>query len=105
MIFTCRVSPQFNPGYSARTLLEHVKGWLDRHELEYDAVYQGQGKPLATAYIDDRAINCQPMLSRVHYYSALHLVDQLARKTEAATDGDYIEELAKLGVSPAGESL
>jgi hypothetical protein len=32
-------------------------------------------------------------------------VDQLARVAEAATDGDYIAELAKMNVAPDGTRL
>jgi hypothetical protein len=104
MIFTCRCSAAFNPGYDEATLRKHVEDWLHKWGLEYDAVYAGQGKPLATAYVDDRAVNCQPMKSGLAYSAALHGVDQLARVAEAAEDGNYIEELEKLGVAPDGSA-
>ena len=49
-----------NEGNSQVELLEIVKRWLDKHEFKYDDIYSGPGKPIASAYIDDRAVNCQP---------------------------------------------
>lgn len=37
-----------------------VACWLQKHGFEYDEIYMGQGKPIASAYIDDRAIHCDP---------------------------------------------
>ena len=64
VIFTTRVKrdmddrpPQYQePG----ALLALVQGWLDRHGFTYDEIYEGQGKPIASAYIDDRAVVCRP---------------------------------------------
>ncbi len=36
-----------------------VKAWLDQHELPYDEIHVGVGKPLASAYVDDRAVVCR----------------------------------------------
>lgn len=33
-----------------------MKNWLDRHEIPYDEIHIGEGKPPAIAYIDDLAI-------------------------------------------------
>jgi hypothetical protein len=40
---------------TVEVLAGHVTGWLDRHELPYDEVYTGQGKPVFAAIVDDRA--------------------------------------------------
>ncbi len=37
-----------------------VRQWLDEHGFRYAEVYAGQGKPTASAYIDDRAVSCNP---------------------------------------------
>lgn len=34
--------------------------WLTQHGFVYDEIYIGQGKPFALAYVDDRAVTCQP---------------------------------------------
>lgn len=41
-------------------LVGKIEAWLDLHGFHYDEVYAGQGKPLASAYIDDRAVSCEP---------------------------------------------
>lgn len=33
-----------------------IRAWLDAHEIPYDEVFVGSGKPAAAAYIDDNAI-------------------------------------------------
>ena len=33
-----------------------MEEYLDKHEIPYDEVYTGGGKPLAQFYIDDRGI-------------------------------------------------
>lgn len=65
VVFTTRCS--LDPGDEAGMIVAtpeelrgHVVDWLERHELPYDDVYIGQGKPRAAAYIDDRAIQCKP---------------------------------------------
>lgn len=45
---------------SAKELQDIVKAWLDKHGFVYDDVWIGQGKPIASAYIDDRAVECVP---------------------------------------------
>ena len=72
---------------SVLVLVEIVREWLDQHDFSYDEIYIGQGKPLAAAIIDDRAVTCRPQES-VHpefeYQFALAaaatLCDKLRRK-------------------------
>lgn len=33
-----------------------VEEWLDHYNIPYDAVWDGQGKPVCDAYIDDRGV-------------------------------------------------
>jgi hypothetical protein len=44
----------------AHVLVNLIVNWLERHDIPYDEVYIGQGKPFAAAYVDDRAVCCQP---------------------------------------------
>lgn len=37
-----------------------VMDWLNRFGFKYDDVYTGQGKVIASAYVDDRAVECRP---------------------------------------------
>lgn len=38
------------------TWIEHIRAWLEGHDIPYDEVFVGAGKPAAAAYIDDNAI-------------------------------------------------
>tara|TARA_R110002096_G_scaffold403766_3_gene601315 strand:- start:9688 stop:10866 length:1179 start_codon:yes stop_codon:yes gene_type:complete len=46
--------------YSIEERVSFVRNWLDEHGFAYHEIYSGQGKPFATAYIDDRGVSCQP---------------------------------------------
>lgn len=59
VIFTTRCNPQINKR-QIEELKALVKGWLDKHGFVYDEIYTGVGKPIAVAYIDDRASWCAP---------------------------------------------
>lgn len=58
-------------------LVKKVEEWLNRHDLPYDEVYSGQGKPLASAYVDDRGISCCPQNEPSAFPSALLMIGQL----------------------------
>jgi hypothetical protein len=60
VIFTTRCNPEVNKPEAVHLLRNRVAAWLDRHGFEYDDIYTGTGKPIAGAYIDDRAIRCNP---------------------------------------------
>lgn len=48
--------------YTPDQLAERVKKWLDLHEFKYHEIYTGQGKCIASAYVDDRAVSCRPQV-------------------------------------------
>jgi len=56
VIFTTRCNEEMNKPEKAHLLVNRVRAWLDKHGFQYADVYAGQGKPIAAAYIDDRAI-------------------------------------------------
>jgi len=71
--------------YSARvhvdpTLADDIKEYLDKNNLEYDEIYYGYGKSEAVAYIDDRAIECNPSEDREAYSRALNRIDNYIQK-------------------------
>ena len=37
-----------------------IAAWLEDHDLPYDRIHTDAGKPPAVAYIDDRAVECDP---------------------------------------------
>ncbi len=41
--------------------LSAIEDWLDTHNFPYDTIHTGVGKPVAHAYIDDRAVPCRPL--------------------------------------------
>lgn len=57
----------------AREILE---SWLERNGIPYDRVFTGTGKPIASAYVDDRAVLCRPDGDRIE--SALEFKAALA---------------------------
>ena len=38
----------------------HLKDWLELYGFGYDSIWAEPGKPIASAYVDDRAVACQP---------------------------------------------
>ena len=47
-------------GKKREAMKEKITSWLDRHQIAYDHVYEGEGKPPAHAYIDDKGVSCRP---------------------------------------------
>lgn len=83
LVFTTRTKGSVNcTGDEATStvpdLIEIVGDWLDKHAIPYDGIYSGQGKPLAVAYIDDRAVHCRPQEDEGAYQAALRHVKELA---------------------------
>lgn len=37
-----------------------IEAWLKEHGFKYDEIWTGEGKPIAAAYVDDRAVQCDP---------------------------------------------
>ena len=56
VIYTTRCNPEINKPESAHLLARRVRRWLDENDLLYDEIHTGVGKPLASYYIDDKAI-------------------------------------------------
>ena len=62
--------------YSARvnvdvTLAEDIRDYMISNNLYFDEIYTGIGKSEAVAYIDDRAIECNPSVNKEDYNYAL----------------------------------
>ena len=60
VIYSCRGNVELGQGRPAEELRDLMKRWLDKHGFAYHEIWIGQGKPIATAYIDDRAVVCRP---------------------------------------------
>ena len=65
IIFTARLQDS-DDGSDLDAVESAVRGWLDQHQFVYHAIYRGIGKPLARAYIDDRAVTCRPQVVGPH---------------------------------------
>jgi hypothetical protein len=59
VVFTTRAKADFEDrpeGATPEAMAAVVREWLGRHGIAHDEVYCGQGKPMAAAYLDDRAV-------------------------------------------------
>lgn len=72
IIFTVRAN--CDVGYKA------VENWLKQHNMKYDSIWTGNGKPNATAFIDDRGVSCRPQESDSAYHNALEMVKYILSK-------------------------
>ena len=73
-----------------------VREWLDQHGFAYDSLHTGVGKPPADAYVDDRAVNCQPQEQGiVAFANAESKARQLADKKQRAGADPQFAELAE----------
>jgi len=57
IVYTARLSGAQGRG---ERIERAITQWLDHHGFAYNEIYAGSGKPIASAYIDDRAVPCQP---------------------------------------------
>ena len=80
IIFTsrCHVNDQTHSAAERKGL---VKAWLDENGFTYSDIFAGQGKPMADAYIDDRAVSCRPQDDGpVAFETAASLAKSLANR-------------------------
>lgn len=80
--------PTRPPSDLAPRLQHSVRYWLDKHRFTYRDVYVGQGKPPASAYIDDRAIPCSPQVDAQAFERAAALAKLLCASGPRANQGD-----------------
>ncbi len=69
------------PAAEAAATVGFIAAWLDRHGFAYDEIDTGAGKPLASAYVDDRGVSCQPQEDGAEAFAtALARIERLAGK-------------------------
>lgn len=56
VIYTTRASARIFNGVPEPSQLPELTNWLREHGVPYDSIFTGEGKPVAVAYIDDRAV-------------------------------------------------
>jgi len=62
-------------------LSKRIANWLDKHGIEYHSIHDAGSKPIASAYVDDRAVSCTPLDDGVAAFdAALSAVDKLCNQ-------------------------
>jgi hypothetical protein len=61
VIFTARFCDAGRQHHDIHHLKSIVADALQLHGLEYDEIWTEVGKPVAVAYVDDRAVACRPL--------------------------------------------
>jgi len=64
IIHTCRCTPEAMGINNGPLLQKKVKDYLDSKGFIYHDIWIGEGKPVADAYIDDRAVFCGPRIAQ-----------------------------------------
>lgn len=74
IIHTCRINPKNNADNVDGVAI--VSRWLNTHGIEVDEIWSRPGKPIASAYVDDKAVVCTPhTLGEVGYIMAIEAID------------------------------
>ena len=78
VVLTSRLAQNKVASAEYRKAVSRIEDWLNEHGFAFDHVHTGQGKPAASAYIDDRGVSCRPMDDGVGAFSeALEKTRQL----------------------------
>lgn len=81
-VFTSRCAQDVLEGSRITPAQLRIKviDWLEKHGFPYKDVYTGQGKPRAAAFIDDRAVHCDPQSDGEAFEKSLEAVKGLVKK-------------------------
>ncbi len=80
VILTSRLAREKTASAEYRKMVLRIEDWLEEHGFTYSRVHTGQGKPPASAYVDDRAVACRPKDEGVVAFdNALEQVERLTR--------------------------
>ncbi len=78
LVHTARIA---NENVRTEDHVQRVKNmvveWLNENEIPFGDVYTGRGKPLASAFIDDRAVSCRPQKDGNAFENALRELAEL----------------------------
>lgn len=95
-IHTTRANVGVNQSHSEVDLIFRIKSWLGKHEMTFDFV--SGHKPLAIAYVDDRALLCRPQTEISDFARAIARIETMLRLSELRKQGafcdstDYLDE-------------
>jgi hypothetical protein len=86
VIFTSRCSldaggEEISTNLTPRQLRIKIVDWLEKYKFPYADVYVGQGKPRASAFIDDRAVFCSPQNDKNAFKRALESTRAVISRT------------------------
>ncbi len=73
IIFTCRCCEDDFIVDLARSK-NAVEKWLITNQIPYDEIYDGQGKPIADLYIDDKAFEIGPHATKDEFAMAMETI-------------------------------
>lgn len=79
LIYTARCGEDLNGAKSITLRRNAIRDWLEKHEIPYHEIWTGRGKPTASAYVDDHAVECRPQESELASQRARAYVDALER--------------------------
>ena len=96
LVHSCRTNVQLYPDIPLDAIVDDIEHWLDYYGFSWRGVWQGPGKPLAHAYVDDRAVECVPEERgpEVEFAQATQRIDQLCAR-EIGTDIPNLEHEEK----------
>ncbi|MBK7707712.1 MAG: hypothetical protein IPJ30_18665 [Acidobacteria bacterium] len=77
IVYTSRINAESVRGDEVARLKNHIERWLNENALPFDEVYTGFGKPLALAFVDDRAVSCRPQEDAEAFENALKAIGEL----------------------------
>ena len=87
----CNAGANKDADLNERELRLIVEDWLVKHGLPFDSIACGEGKPLAVAYVDDRAVVCRPLkdVEGQDFDTALRMCAALVAGHELGSQGTH----------------
>lgn len=84
LIHSTRLSSEFVK--SPVLVTNKIREWLETHKITYHGIWDGTGKPIASAYVDDRSVEARPIASKdlpqgKSYQEALEMIKLLVNGT------------------------
>ncbi len=84
IIYTARFSNSRIKDFNdIQQLKNHIELWLRKNSMEFDEVFTGTGKPLASVFVDDRAVECRPQEDKEAFNNALLKIDKLTKSNRS----------------------
>lgn len=78
IIHTARFSnARVKDSHERERLRNLIEIWLRQNKMDFDEVFVGVGKPLASAFVDDRAVECRPQEDSEAFNQALYRIDKI----------------------------